>query len=334
MFGTYFNTDGDLVGDFGHTDENGETKVFTFKTAKTDGDFEFLAVSDPQGMIQSMYDQTANAFDVINGSSLTNGYDFIINAGDMVDAGKNFYQWQYALNTMIDTYANTSMFFAPGNHENGSFAIDKFFNFTRPDNAELNTYGEHMQDYYSFDYASGHFIVLDTNDSSGKGLGKKQLEWLEADLEATDKDFIFVIMHKSLFSTGAHANDVEVVAMREQLVPLFDEFGVDMVFGGHDHVYAETLPIGDSETIYVTLGTIGTKFYDYTNDNEDVELDLDYDKSMTHTLTDQTLGYVKVVDGVLYYNGYTVGQLQAIKAFESSAISSGTPKEQSQPFNN
>ena len=325
VYGTYYNTKGELVDEFFHADDKGEAKIFSFETAKTDGDFEFLAVSDPQGMIQAMYDQTKDAFDTINSSSKTNGYDFIINAGDMVDSGKNFYQWQYALNTMIDTYANTSMFFASGNHENGSFAVDKFFNYTRPDDAELNGYGEHLQDYYSFDYASGHFIVLDTNDASQKGLGKKQLAWLEDDLASTDKEHIFVIMHKSLYSTGAHANDVEVVAMREQLTELFDEYGVDMVFGGHDHVYAETMPIGDSGTIYVTLGTVGTKFYEYTNDNEDVKDQLDYDKSYAHTLNEQMVGYVKVVDGVIYYNGYSIGQLKAIKAYEDSNLAQHHP---------
>ena len=323
IYGVYYNTDGEKVDEYFYTNEDGTATTFSFKTAKTEGDFEFLAVSDPQGMIQSMYDQTGDAFDVINSNYAVGGYDFIVNAGDMVDNGKNFYQWQYALNTMIDTYANTSMFFAAGNHEAGSFALDKFFNYTQPSTVEYNTYGEALQDYYSFDYGDGHFIFLDTNDATAKGLGKKQLQWLEDDLASTDKDFVFVIMHKSLFSTGAHANDAEVVKMRDQLVPLFDEYGVDMVFGGHDHVYAETYPVGEYGTVYVTLGTIGTKFYEYTNDNEDVSYELDYDKTFEHTLTEQTVGYVKVVDGVLYYNGYTIGALKAMNAFAESHISGG-----------
>ena len=130
-------------------------------------------------------------------------------------------------------------------------------------------------------------------------------------------------MHKSLFSTGAHANDAEVVKMRDQLVPLFDEYSVDMVFGGHDHVYAETYPVGEYGTVYVTLGTIGTKFYEYTNDNEDVSYELDYDKTFEHTLTEQTVGYVKVVDGVLYYNGYTIGALKAMNEFAESDLNKG-----------
>ena len=306
--GAYYNTDGLEVKEYFHFDEAGELKTFEFTTAKSSGDFEFLAIADPQGMIQSMYDETKKAFDAINNSELVNGYDFIIHAGDMVDDGKNFYQWQYALNTMIDTFANTSMFFASGNHEGGTFAMGKYFSYNQPESVEHNNYGEAMQDYYSFDYSGAHFIFLDTNDATGaNGLGEDQYNWLVSDLEATDKDIIFVIMHKSLYSTGSHANDKEVAAMREQLVPLFTEHKVDIVFGGHDHVYAEANVDG---TLYVTLGTMGTKFYEYTNDNEDVKAYLDEENSILNTLTEQTFGHVAVKDGVVYYRGYSLSDLQ------------------------
>lgn len=305
--GAYYNTDGVEMKEYFCTDEDGQLKTFTFTTAKESGNFEFLAIADIQGMTQSMYDQTKDAFDIINGSELVNGYDFIINAGDMVDNGNNFYQWQYALNTMVDTFANTSMFFVSGNHEANTFAMGKYFNYTQPTTVEINQYGESVQDYYSFDYADAHFIFLDTNDATGAdGLGEGQYNWLVSDLENTDKDIIFVVMHKSLYSTGSHANDKEVASMRDQLVPLFAEHEVDIVFGGHDHVYAEAVVDG---TLYVTLGTMGTKFYEYTNDNEDVQDSLDEEKSILHTLNEQTFGHVEVKDGVVYYRGYTLTDL-------------------------
>lgn len=31
--------------------------------------------------------------------------------------------------------------------------------------------------------------------------------------------------------------------MREALAPLFDRYGVDVVFAGHDHVYARFYPL-------------------------------------------------------------------------------------------
>ena len=64
IYGQYYDTDGNLVKEYTHKDEDGEVKAFTFTTAKEGGNFEFLAIADPQGMIQSMYDNTAGAFDV------------------------------------------------------------------------------------------------------------------------------------------------------------------------------------------------------------------------------------------------------------------------------
>ena len=93
-------------------------------------------------------------------------------------------------------------------------------------------------------------------------------------------------MHKSLYSAGSHSYDKDVIAMRAQLTPLFSDNGVNLVLGGHDHTYSLTYyldrdgnpikgshngktRISDVGTLYVTLGTIGNKFYNW-QDNEDV----------------------------------------------------------------
>lgn len=295
---------------------------FTFTTAPaaTEDTFEFLAIADLQGMVQSMYDESAAVFDAISANDSFNSYDFIINVGDMTDNGKNYYQWQYALNSMVKTFANTSMFMSAGNHEGGSYGMSKYFNYTQPSSVEYNSYGEALQDYYSFDYANAHFIVLDTNDTISSGLGEKQLEWLKEDFAAnTDSKWTFVAMHKSLYSTGAHANDKEVVAMRAQLVPLFTEYGVDIVFGGHDHVYAEAVV---SNTLYVTLGTVGTKFYEYTNDNNEVSGSLDYMNSLLSTLEKQTFGYVIANGDSLSYNGYMFNEDGTISSIAEKSLAS------------
>ncbi len=295
-------------------------EAFTFTTAapSTVDEFEFLAVADPQGMIQSMYDKTSFAFDTINSSSLTNNYDFIINGGDMVDNGKNYYHWQYTLNTMLSTYANTSMFMAAGNHESETKALAKFFNYTQPDSVTTDNYkgGEANEDYYSFNYANALFVVLDTNNLDSKGLAKPQLDWMEATLENSTAKWKFVVMHKSLYSTGSHANDSEVAKMRGQLTPIFEENGVDIVFSGHDHVYAQA-PVNG--VLYVTLGTIGTKYYDYKNNNADVSAALDYSHSIPYTLDNPTFGYVKVSGDSLVYNGYIIGSDGTITVIEDYA---------------
>ncbi|MCQ2602770.1 MAG: metallophosphoesterase, partial [Clostridia bacterium] len=300
VFGEYYATDGTLKASYSLAGSQG-VDHFTFKTAadKSTRTFDILAIADMQGMIQSMYDESANDIAKITDKF---GYDFVLNAGDMTDNGKNYYHWQYALNTNVNFFANTSAFNAAGNHEANTYAISNFYNYTQPDSVEFNAIGKAEQDYYSFDYGCAHITVLDTNDASKDGLGATQLEWLKQDLETNkDAEVKFVLMHKSLYSTGSHTMDNDVVAMRAQLVPLFKQYAIDIVFGGHDHVYCEAEVDG---TLYVTLGTIGTKFYEYTNDSEEVAAKLN-ENSINHTLTQRTFGYVKVEDGKVTYQGYT-----------------------------
>jgi len=101
--------------------------------------------------------------------------------------------------------------------------------------------------YYSVDINLGsytvHLIVLDTNDSSSThggmvltgDIGDTQKTWFEADLVANSSaDFTLVSFHHPVYSSGYHGGSS---ALETKLVPLFEQYGVDMVFCGHDHIY-------------------------------------------------------------------------------------------------
>ena len=213
--------------------------TFSLKTAIAAGSdeaFSFIAVADPQGTIQSNYNQTKDVFDAINADETLANYSFIANAGDMTDNGKNFLQWSLALDTMVEYYANTTVFMTAGNHESGSNAFRNFLTQTAPDSQDIT---DGM--YYSFTYGNVHMAVLNTNDSDSKnGLGETQLNWLIDDLKSDNSTWKIVLLHKSLYSVGSHTNDPEVVKMREQLTPIFAQYGVDVVIQGHDHTYSST----------------------------------------------------------------------------------------------
>lgn len=328
----YYDLEGSYVGSdvsasFSLAEHSG-VDYYTFKTAKDSNatKFEFLTIADIQGMIQGMYDDSFKAVEALLNNDATKNFDFILNAGDMCDNGKNFNQWAMALNTYQKLFANTSMFFAAGNHEKGSNALTNYFNYTVSKQNSVDGL------YYSFDYANAHLTVLNTNDADSNGLGAAQLSWLENDLKNTNAKWKFVLMHKSLYSGGSHSTDSEVVAMRSQLQTLFAQNGVSIVFGGHDHTYTTTYLVNkDGEAIdkstsgnvqytgegvlYITLGTMGTKFYTYKQ-NDDILGNFDADKSILETLTTQTFGKVVVDGDTLTYTGYTYnpenGQLSVI----------------------
>lgn len=315
-----------------------EKKALSFTTAKdaNSDSFEFLTIADIQGMIQGMYTESHEAVSALLKDERVNGYDFILNAGDMCDNGKNFGQWGMALDTYKDLTLNSSMFFTSGNHENNTGAMARYFNYTENKDGNVQAISG---EYYSFDYANAHFTVLDTNDADENGLGKDQLAWLKNDLANTNAKWKFVLMHKSLYSAGSHAFDGEVIAMRTQLTKLFAENGVNVVFGGHDHTYTETYLVdkdgkvvdktdgkgvrytGDG-VMYITLGTLGTKFYTYRENNMTTDK-FNKDGSVLSTLDSQTFGKVVVSGDTITYTGYyfnrSTGKIDEIGATTLSA---------------
>ena len=315
-----------------------EKKALSFTTAKdaNSDSFEFLTIADIQGMIQGMYTESHEAVSALLKDERVNGYDFILNAGDMCDNGKNFGQWGMALDTYKDLTLNSSMFFTSGNHENNTGAMGRYFNYTENKDGNVQAISG---EYYSFDYANAHFTVLDTNDATSDGLGAEQLAWLKNDLANTNAKWKFVLMHKSLYSAGSHAFDGEVIAMRTQLTKLFAENGVNVVFGGHDHTYTETYLVdkdgkvvdktdgkgvrytGDG-VMYITLGTLGTKFYTYRENNMTTDK-FNKDGSVLSTLDSQTFGKVVVSGDTITYIGYyfnrSTGKIDEIGATTLSA---------------
>ena len=73
--------------------------------------------------------------------------------------------------------------------------------------------------------------------------GGAQKRWLEEELERTRSDsgidWIVVCMHQTAVSTGERTNGADL-GIRENWLPLFDRFGVDLVVCGHEHHYERT----------------------------------------------------------------------------------------------
>jgi len=144
---------------------------------------------------------------------------------------------------------------------------------------------------YSFTHGNTAIISLDANDISWEipanlGIsGGTQTKWLEAQLKkyrASDAiDFVVIFFHHCAYCTStSHASEGGV---RQEWVPLFEKYTVDLVINGHNHVYERTdvikgnkvakeLPIGATaypETdgvVYVTAGAAGRSLYAFSAD--------------------------------------------------------------------
>jgi len=121
--------------------------------------------------------------------------------------------------------------------------------------------------YYSFTYGNVGVVSLDANDVSNeipanRGYsGGKQAAWLKATLAALranpEIDFIVAYFHHCTYSTcTSHASEG---GARQYFAPLFDEYSVDLVINGHNHIYERNNPlIGGKQTVSAPSGSTVT----------------------------------------------------------------------------
>ena len=137
--------------------------------------------------------------------------------------------------------------------------------FDLPSNGQMGGLSSGTEAYYSFDFANIHFIVLDSYDTD-RATDGAMAQWLELDLAATAQDWIIAFWHHPPYSKGGHDSDTSgaMRQMRENFVPILDEYGVDLTLVGHSHNYERTFLIdghyGDSTTfdpMYVIDGGDG-----------------------------------------------------------------------------
>jgi hypothetical protein len=117
---------------------------------------------------------------------------------------------------------------------------------------------------YSFDYGNAHFVCL----SSYQVNLVQQKNWLIADLTAAKTrpniKWIFTFMHAPMYTNSGHSNREDEIAAWG---PVFDEYGVDIVFASHNHLYERSYPIKagvvvpeGQRTLYITNGMGGAEF--------------------------------------------------------------------------
>ncbi len=146
---------------------------------------------------------------------------------------------------------------AVGNHENergngpvGFTAYQAYF--ALPDagsDAELRGL------WYSFTAGSVRVISLSNDDvcfQDGGNFyvhnysGGAQKRWLERELADARRDrgvdWIVVFMHQTAISTADHTNGADL-GIRQEWLPLFDRYQVDLVLCGHEHHYERSHPV-------------------------------------------------------------------------------------------
>jgi 3',5'-cyclic AMP phosphodiesterase CpdA len=151
---------------------------------------------------------------------------------------------------------------APGNHENelgngpiGYRAYQTYFSLPEAAGQTDVTRGL----WYAFTAGSMRVISIANDDVAYQDGGNSyvrgysagaQKAWLESELAAArrdgDIDWVVVCMHQVAISTADRFNGADL-GIRQEWLPLFDKYGVDLVVCGHEHHYERSHPIRGRE---------------------------------------------------------------------------------------
>lgn len=200
---------------------------------------------------------------------------FFVNLGDLVDNGEEHTQWWAwfdSLHGIIDTIPVAPIM---GNHE--TYNLDWKVRmpeaylqlFSLPENGDA----QRQNQFYSFDYGTVHFIVLNTQfdemEQFQPGLLEGQKEWFVNDITQTQKKWKIVLMHKDVLTYEIHNRSDRKAGISDigkYWMPLFDKYGIDVVLTAHLHTYRrrERLYNFQPDTrgpLYVVTGVAGNVRY-------------------------------------------------------------------------
>lgn len=259
----YFNTapnDGELPGD-------GNTHIWIIGDSGTASELRLFSEElEHPGEAEAVLD----GFVGWNDANGQEDVDLFLLLGDNAYREGTDEQWQIAVFDLYgDILKRAAVWPTIGNHEmgflGGSVASDvteyqalvEGDDFVQPDRApymdiftlpmegEAGGVASGTEQYYSFNYGNVHVISLDSQVTIRDDVLREAMkDWLEADLSSNASDWTVVIFHHPPYTRGSHNSDNRlggidqpIFDIREQFNPLFEEYGVDLVYSGHTHAY-------------------------------------------------------------------------------------------------
>ena len=209
-------------------------------------------------------DEQYEVFDRMKENYLQDDVDFLVHVGDVHQGDGARYDRIY-FDVYADLLKKFNWFLSVGNHDtytdNAAPYLDDFYLPTNnPDSTER---------YYSYRWANTYFISLDSNLPRHKGT--PQYEFLQEALESEEQKsalWTVVFFHHPPYCEywPAWGGDETI---QEHWLPLFEEFGVDLVLNGHTHAYERG---SLNNTTYVISGGGGGGLDGYARDYEHIEL--------------------------------------------------------------
>lgn len=184
-----------------------------------------------------------------------------------ISVGDNFYdngvtgnddpQWQTKFEEMYPRDAMPFPFFAVlGNHDWRSNPATQF-SYRGPS-------GRWRMDGFYYKVAAGgglvDFFMVDTDlwlpQYRAEGLGDKQTKWLGEALAQSTAKWKILVGHHPPYSDGIHSIEHSEERVRDNINPLLDKHGVQLMLSGHDHDL-QHIVLPDVKTHFTVTGAGG-----------------------------------------------------------------------------
>lgn len=264
------------------------SKIYDFTTKDFDGSYNFLFAGDPQIGASGSASKDTEGWDKTLSDSINKfNPNFILSAGDQVNTASDENQYSGYLDH--EELTSVPQATTIGNHDSSSNAYTQHFNLPNETAKGETAAGT---DYW-YVYNNTLFMNINTNNTS---TAEHKAFMKEAIKENQDVRWKVVVFHHSVYSVASHSVESSILKRREELTPVFDDLGIDVVLMGHDHVYVRSnmmkgmkvsqetkdlTSVTDPEGIlYLTANSAsGSKYYDIkTNISTDFVAKMDQSK--------------------------------------------------------
>ncbi len=248
--------------------------VHSFTTLPESGAFTFMQYGDLQAEEPSGYDPFLNTMEQFV-SRLEVQPDFLLNTGDMVDAGYKSAQWTDFFDRLGGHMADGLNILLPGNHENAGDLLYKQYSArtSLPNEAE---YGP-LEGTGWCVVGDACFVFINADPYSGKQgadieadrarFFAEQTAWARKVYEEADCTWRIMAAH-----VGTYIVNFNDPADYPYIPALCDELQVDLYLNGHDHEYIRTtakenkvVDIGKGTT-FMTCSSLGEKLDEFDED--------------------------------------------------------------------
>jgi hypothetical protein len=220
------------------------------RTAKEgNAPFSFIYLGDAQNKIHSLWSRTIReAFRSAPDAS------FVLHAGDLVDDGDDDAQWGEWFQAGGWIHSSIPLVATPGNHEYprssrletllaGRAERERHLtplwrsHFALPENGPAGL----EESSFFMDCQGMRLISLNSNENI-----EGQTGWLRTVLSSNTNRMTVAFFHHPVYP---YSTNCISTAIQENWVPLFDEYGIDLVLCGHEHCYSRTRKMKSGEVV-------------------------------------------------------------------------------------